>query len=198
MFVIIRSIFTFFFSIRGLETFWIPCIYWIFPIILMITFSHFEYLDNITRRIANARLVEVEGTLFEHESSKKYGGGGLYIYGQASSLFDNKTSVHLKVIAAPSGLYELANKQTKETIILFGKVIDQSLYPIKITNLNHEEYTVLTSKEFSDKFIQLQVKTSKEAKQFAYLSIFWLILVIVSMFLKKRIARIALKKTTSL
>ncbi|HEM7769692.1 hypothetical protein [Acinetobacter baumannii] len=188
MLEIIRYIFTFFFSRRGLETFWIPCTYWTFPIILMITFSRFENADNITRRIGNAKLVEVEGSLVEHDSSK-YGGGGLYIYGKTVSLIDNGTLVQLKVVSAPSNLYEFANKQNKETIILFGRVIDQSLYPTKITNLNHEEYTALSSKEFNDKFIQLQEKAPKEAKQWGYLSIFWLILVFVCTFLKKEMNR---------
>ncbi|MEM9994318.1 hypothetical protein [Acinetobacter baumannii] len=128
MFGIIRSIFTFFFSRRGLDTFWIPCIYWTFPIILIITFSRFEYSDNITRRIVNTKLVEIEGSLVEHDSSK-YGGGGLYIYGKTISLMDNGTSVQLKVVSAPSSLYEFANKRNKDTIILFGRVLDQSLFP---------------------------------------------------------------------
>ncbi|HCW3745729.1 TPA: hypothetical protein OXK62_000176 [Acinetobacter baumannii] len=128
MFGIIRSIFTFFFSRRGLDTFWIPCIYWTFPIILIITFSRFEYSDNITRRIVNTKLVEIEGSLVEHDSSK-YGGGGLYIYGKTIFLMDNGTSVQLKVVSAPSSLYELANKRNKDTIILFGRVLDQSLFP---------------------------------------------------------------------
>lgn len=188
MFGIIRSIFTFFFSRRGLETFWMPSLYWTFPIILMITFSRFENADNIIRRMANAKLVEVEGSLVEHDSSK-YGGGGLYIYGKTVSLIDNGTSVQLKVISAPSGLYEFANKRNKETIILFGRVLDQSLYPTKMTSLKHEEYAALSSKEFNDKFIQLQEKAPKEAKQWAYFSIFWLILVLVCMFLKKEMNR---------
>lgn len=128
MFGIIRSIFTFFFSRRGLDTFSIPCIYWTFPIILIITFSRFEYSDNITRRIVNTKLVEIEGSLVEHDSSK-YGGGGLYIYGKTISLMDNGTSVQLKVVSAPSSLYEFANKRNKDTIILFGRVLDQSLFP---------------------------------------------------------------------
>lgn len=185
MFEIIRSIFTFFFSRRGLETFWIPCTYWTFPIILMITFSRIENADNITRRIGNAKLVEVEGSLIEHDSTK-YGGGGLYIYGKTVSLIDNGTLVQLKVVSAPSSLYEFANKQNKEIIILFGRVLDQSLYPIKMTNLNHEEYIALSSKEFNDKFIQLQEKAPKEAKQWGGLSILWLILVLICMFLKKQ------------
>lgn len=180
------SIFSFFFSRIGLEEFWKPCIYWTFPIILMITFSRFEYSDNITRRMANAKLVEVEGSLVEYDSTK-HGGGGLYIYGKTVSLIDNGTSVQLKVISAPSGLYEFANKRNKETIILFGRILDQSLYPTKMTSLEHEEYAALSSKEFNDKFIQLQEKAPKEAKQWGYLSILWLILVLVCMFLKKEL-----------
>ncbi|AXX52310.1 hypothetical protein CO267_06285 [Acinetobacter baumannii] len=89
----------------------------------MITFSRFEYSDNITRRMANAKLVEVEGSLVEYDSNK-YGGGGLYIYGKTISLMDNGTSVQLKVVSAPSSLYEFANKRNKDTIILFGRVLD--------------------------------------------------------------------------
>lgn len=178
----------FFFSRKGIEILWIPCIYWTFPIILIITFGRFEYSDNITRRIANAKLVEVEGSLVEHDSTK-YGGGGLYIYGKTVSLIDNGTSVQLKVVSAPSSLYEFANKRNKETIILFGRVLGQSLYPTKMTSLKHEEYTALSSKEFNNKFIQLQEKAPKEAKQWGYLSILWLILVLVCMFIKKEMNR---------
>ncbi|MDC5544745.1 hypothetical protein OHX02_02475 [Acinetobacter baumannii] len=169
-----------------METLWGPCIYWTFPIILIITFGRFEYSDNITRRIANAKLLEIEGELVEKRSSKG-GGGGLYIYGKTVSLIDNGTSVQLKVISAPSGLYEFANKRNKETIILFGRVLDQSLYPTKMTSLKHEEYEALSSKEFNDKFIQLQEKAPKEAKQWGYLSIFWFSLIIFSIVFKKKI-----------
>ncbi|HCA5260747.1 TPA: hypothetical protein MW256_002933 [Acinetobacter baumannii] len=124
----IGSIFSFIFSRRGVEKFWIHCIYWTFPIILIITFSRFEYSDNIIRRISNAKLVEVKGLLVEQRSSK--GGGGLYIYGKIISLRDNGTQVQLKVVAAPSSLYKLANNKNKEKIILFGRVLDQCLYPI--------------------------------------------------------------------
>lgn len=186
MFGVIRSIFIFFLSKKGLKSFWIPSLYWTFPIVLMITFSRFEYSDNITRRITNAKLVEVEGSLVEHDSSK-YGGGGLYIYGKTVSLIDNGTSVQLKVISAPSSLYEFANKRNKETIILFGRILDQSLYPTKMTSLKHEEYAAFSSKEFNDKFIQLQEKAPKEAKQWGYLSIFWFSLIIFSIVFKKKI-----------
>lgn len=128
MFKSILSIVTFFFCRKGMEKLWVPCIYWTFPIILIITFSRFEYSDNITRRIVNTKLVEIEGSLVEHDSSK-YGGGGLYIYGKTISLMDNGTSVQLKVVSAPSSLYEFANKRNKDTIILFGRVLDQSLFP---------------------------------------------------------------------
>lgn len=93
------------------------------------------------------------------------------------------------MVSAPSSLYEFANKQNKEIIILFGRVLDQSLYPTKMTNLNHEEYIALSSKEFNNKFIQLQEKAPKEAKQWGYLSILWLILVLVCKFLKKEMNR---------
>ncbi|MDC4272147.1 hypothetical protein NRA10_06855 [Acinetobacter baumannii] len=128
MFKNIFLIVMFFFSKKGLESFWIPSLYWTFPIVLMITFSRFEYSDNITRRISNAKLVEVKGLLVEQRSSK--GDGGLYIYGKTISLRDNGTQVQLKVVAAPSSLYKLANNKNKEKIILFGRVLDQCLYPI--------------------------------------------------------------------
>ncbi|EMB5690526.1 hypothetical protein N0P26_000905 [Acinetobacter baumannii] len=128
MFKSILLIVLFFFSRKGMETLWIPHLYWTFPIILIITFSRFEYSDNIIRRISNAKLVEVKGLLVEQRSSK--GGGGLYIYGKTISLRDNGTQVQLKVVAALSSLYKLANNKNKEKIILFGRVLDQCLYPI--------------------------------------------------------------------
>ncbi|MFP5084421.1 hypothetical protein [Acinetobacter pittii] len=136
--------------------------------------------------MANAKLVEVEGSLVEHDSSK-YGGGGLYIYGKIVSLINDETSVQLKVVSAPSSLYRLADKKNKEEVILFGRLLDQSLYPTRIMNLKHEEYSSPSSKEFNDQFIQLQQKTPKEARQWGCLSIFWLSLIIFSMVFKMEI-----------
>lgn len=68
---------------------------------------------------------------------------------------------------------------------MFGRVLDQCLYPTKITNLNHEEFISRSSKEFNDKFIQLQDMAPKEAKQWGYLSIFWFSLIIFSIVFKK-------------
>ncbi|MCU7697003.1 hypothetical protein OD757_07185 [Acinetobacter sp. AYS6] len=167
-----------------METVWGPCIYWTFPIILIITFGRFEYSDNITRRIANAKLLEIEGELVEKRSSK--GGGGLYIYGKTVSLRDNGKQVHLKVVSAPSSLYELASRKNKETIVLFGKILDQTFYPTKITNLNREEYVFPSSKEFHDKFIELQENAPKEARSWGYISILWSFLIIFSIVFKKK------------
>ncbi|MEN8975133.1 hypothetical protein [Acinetobacter baumannii] len=184
MFKSILSIVTFFFSRKGMEKLWVPCIYWTFPIILIITFGRFEYSDNITRRIANAKLLEIEGELVEKRSSK--GGGGLYIYGKTVSLRNNGTQVQLKVVSAPSSLYELANRKNKKTIVLFGKVLDQTLYPTKITNLNREEYVSPSSQEFNDKFTELQEKAPKEARSWGYISILWSFLIIFSIVFKKK------------
>ncbi|HDI2995306.1 hypothetical protein OHW01_12170 [Acinetobacter baumannii] len=179
----IGSIFSFFFSRRGIENFWIQCIYWTFPIILIITLSRFEYSYDITKRIANAKLLEIRGVLVEHRSSK--GGGGLYIYGRVISLLDNGTEVKLRLIAVPSSLHDFTKAMNEETVILFGRVLDQSLYPTRITNMQYEEYASPSSKEFRDSFIQSQATAPKEARKWGYISFIWLILIILSRTFKR-------------
>ncbi|MCT9166189.1 hypothetical protein B9X71_07845 [Acinetobacter baumannii] len=179
----IEAIFSFFFSRRGIENFWIQCIYWTFPIVLIITLSRFEYSYDITKRITNAKLVEVKGVLVERRSSK--GGGGLYIYGKVISFLDNGTDIKLRLVAVPSSLHDFTQAMNGETVILFGRVLGQSLYPTRITNIQYEEYTSPSSKEFRDSFIQSQEKAPTEARKWGYISFIWLFLILLSRSFKK-------------
>ncbi|EPA9172949.1 MULTISPECIES: hypothetical protein [Acinetobacter] len=179
----IGSIFSFIFSRRGVEKFWIHCIYWTFPIVLIITLSRFEYSYDIAKRITNAKLVEVKGVLVEHRSSK--GGGGLYIYGKVISLSDQGTDVKLRLVAFPSSLHDFTKAMNEETVILFGRVLDRSLYPTRITNIQYVEYASPSSKEFKDSFIQSQARAPKEARKWGYISFIWLLLIILSRAFKR-------------
>ncbi|WP_224992530.1 hypothetical protein [Acinetobacter pittii] len=150
---------------------------------MIITLSRFEYSYDITKRITNAKLVEVKGVLVDQPSSK--GGGGLYIYGKVISLLDNGTDVKLKLVAVPSSLHDFTKAMNKETVILFGRVLDQSVYPTRITNIEYEEYTSPSSQEFRDSFIQSQTKAPNEARKWGYISFTWLLLIILSKSFKK-------------
>ncbi|WP_427837866.1 hypothetical protein ABUS21_11545 [Acinetobacter baumannii] len=114
------------------------------------------------------------------------GGGGLYIYGKVISLLDNGTDVKLRLVAVPSSLHDFTKAMNGETVILFGRALDQSLYPTRITNIQYEEYTSPSSKELRESFIQSQARAPNEAKKWGYISFIWLLLIILFRAFKKR------------
>lgn len=119
------------FAKRGIKVFGISGFYWFFPIVLIITFSRFEYCDDITRRMTDAQLVEIESVTME-QGSATHSDGGLSIDGKTTSQIGHGIQGKLKQISAPSSLYETANKMDEETVVLFDRVLSQSKYSAKM------------------------------------------------------------------
>lgn len=86
----------FFFSQNGLESFWIRSLYWTFPIVLMITFSRFEYFDAATQCITNSKLEEIEALI--NEQGLPAHSGGLYIDGKMNSEIGRGIRAKLKLL----------------------------------------------------------------------------------------------------
>lgn len=126
----LRSGCAFLFSKRGVEVFWIPNLYWVIPIILLISFSRFEFLGMITQRITNSKLEEIEALI--NEQGAPAHSGGLYLDGKTTSEIGRGIRAKLKLISAPSSLYESANKMDKDAVVLFDRVLSQSKYSAKM------------------------------------------------------------------
>ncbi|MFP0709992.1 hypothetical protein ACLDYB_06775 [Acinetobacter baumannii] len=126
----LRSGCSFFFSKRGVEFFWIPNLYWVIPIILLILFNRFEYFDAATQCITNSKLEEIEALI--NEQGAPAHSGGLYIDGKTTSEIGRGIRAKLILISAPSSLYESANKMDKDAVVLFDRVLSQSKYSAKM------------------------------------------------------------------
>ncbi|MDH2522812.1 hypothetical protein [Acinetobacter baumannii] len=127
----VRSSCALLFSKIGAEVFWLSSFYWAVPIILMVLFSRFEYDEAIAQRITNPKLKEIESLLIE-QGSATHSDGGLYIDGKTTSQIGHGVRVKLKLISAPSSLYESANKMDKKAVVLFDRVLSQSRYSTKM------------------------------------------------------------------
>ncbi|MGQ1126336.1 hypothetical protein ACT4VC_00255 [Acinetobacter baumannii] len=127
----VRSGYAFLFSKRGIEVFWIPNLYWVVPIILLILFSQLDYYEPITQQVNDAQLAEIESLLIE-QGSATHSDGGLYIDGNTTSQISHGVRLKLKLISAPSSLYESADNVDTEAVVLFDRVLSQSKYSAKM------------------------------------------------------------------